>query len=829
MLRRIVGPIPSLLLVCTSVLLLASATRAQITHYVDVGQCPGPGTGTEADPYCSIQFAVDQASAGDTILVSGGVYRENLIVSKALTVEGEGTATTTLDGQGVGDVVQITADGVTIRGFTIQRSGPDCVDRCAGVRGMPGVLSVTIDDCVLIDNALGISLAATEDSTISACRIENSQLGVTCIDGVRVAITGNTIQGNDSQAILLTRTSESDIHLNDISDTGILATESCNANRITENVFTDCSAGIAFHGSMNTIDANQLQSCGQGILVLLSSAMNDITNNTILRSTAFGINLSSASQQNTIEGNTVTQGGEGIFIAGTLNDAILNTVDANRGDGIFLGTQAAQCTVRENTLNGNSRGVHLSGATNCSLLDNQFFGNGIWLEGEITAELASHVVSGNKIGTRPIAYYSGVDEITVPSDAAQVLLVECSNIVGENLDLISSEVGLLIASCDDVVIRLSRFASKGTGVRIQGSARCQLTDCTVENSRIAGITIDGSTDITLDRCVVSGSSVDGIVCESSDDVTITGGTLTDNVNYGIDLRGSCTRTTITGNDFFRNDIGVFCDGAILDLTITDNNAEANNDGFHLTRVTNGLVAGNRIEGSALYGMKLIDSTGSTVENNEIFHCSYYAVRAGDGDNTFSNNFIHDNGHGVLLGGDFNRLLGNTIANNQSYGIDIRSHSTGGLISGNTIEGNRIDGILVEGTATTIRDNIIRGNGKVGVRVLGSDNLIEANSFRRNRQFGVWMTASAVRNQVFHNNFFQKTLGGLIQGKDAREDGTNRWDAGAVEGGNYWSGRVLEDLDEDGLADVPVIVPGRSGSGMGPAADRFPLMSPHESP
>jgi hypothetical protein len=69
-------------------LYLAPADPAQADgppYYVDDDTCPDPGSGTEGDPFCRIQDAVDAASAGDEIRVASGTYTGTQMVLDSRT------------------------------------------------------------------------------------------------------------------------------------------------------------------------------------------------------------------------------------------------------------------------------------------------------------------------------------------------------------------------------------------------------------------------------------------------------------------------------------------------------------------------------------------------------------------------------------------------------------------------------------------------------------------------------------------------------------------------------------------------------------------------
>jgi len=88
------------------------------------------GTGQE---YLKIQDAIDNATEGNIIYVYNGIYNENIVIDKSISLVGEDKSSTVIDGNNIEDVilVDISSYQANITGFTIQNSGNEIY--CSGV------------------------------------------------------------------------------------------------------------------------------------------------------------------------------------------------------------------------------------------------------------------------------------------------------------------------------------------------------------------------------------------------------------------------------------------------------------------------------------------------------------------------------------------------------------------------------------------------------------------------------------------------------------------------------------------------------------------------
>jgi parallel beta-helix repeat protein len=144
--------------------------------------------------FTSIQAAVDNANSSDTIVISPGTYRENLIINKSLTLIGEDRDTTIVDGLGVGDAISIRSDSVTITGLTVMSNGTDIRGKAIAVNHHGGII---VDATKLAGSDYALSLAVCSNSIFSNNVIIDNTYGIELINTNNNVFSNNTISGND--------------------------------------------------------------------------------------------------------------------------------------------------------------------------------------------------------------------------------------------------------------------------------------------------------------------------------------------------------------------------------------------------------------------------------------------------------------------------------------------------------------------------------------------------------------------------------------------------------------------------------------------------------
>lgn len=149
----------------------------------------------------TIRKALESAVAGDTVIVTSGLYREGeLVVTVPLCLIADGEVV--LDGEKKYNVLLVKSGGVTIRGFHIRNSGYNDLRELAGIR-LENARFCLIEKNILYDNYFGIYLANSNNCVIKGNRVEgfaktesSSGNGIHLWKSSHVMIDSNFISGH---------------------------------------------------------------------------------------------------------------------------------------------------------------------------------------------------------------------------------------------------------------------------------------------------------------------------------------------------------------------------------------------------------------------------------------------------------------------------------------------------------------------------------------------------------------------------------------------------------------------------------------------------------
>jgi parallel beta-helix repeat protein len=436
------------------------------------------GTRTPStDSAYTIQDAINNASPGDRILVPEGVYYENIVVNKSVSIVGESEATTVIDGGGLGTAVKITADNVSLSGFTITNSSEKASES-------------------------GISIESSYDSVHENLIVNNGLRGVSLNNSFGSLVFNNIVATNGASGIYIYNSINNVFFNNTVSgNSGGIQSYASNNNNFTANAIShDLLGGFyLFYSSHNSLYDNFISdNKNYGLNLDFSSDMNNVSDNVIVNNLGFGVSLSGVTgnflRRNNMTGNQFnfyvvparpdledylndidpsnTVNGEKIYVVTNEEDltvdpvsypnlgylALINSTKVTvRGLNISDNGQAvllafvSNATVEDLYVSDNDQGIQLCSAShvtirNCTITNN--CADGITLDYSPSNNIIGNIITTNALGLRGV---HGSDNNTI-----------YGNDVSEN------DVGIRIYSyCEDNLIMRNVISNNGIAVMLQ--------------------------------------------------------------------------------------------------------------------------------------------------------------------------------------------------------------------------------------------------------------------------------------------------------------------------------------------------------------------------
>ncbi len=345
--------------------------------------------------------------------------------------------------------------------------------------------------------------------------------------------------------------------------------------------------------------------------ILSISNFNTISGNNISNNDYYGIRLYYSSG-NTITDNTISNNKYGIDLYESSGNTITGNNISNNKYGIYL-DESSSNTITDNTISNKREGILLFSSNNNNILGNSFFNDGLFVYDSYDNNVENNTVNG-----KPLVYLEDESDKVIDYEVGQVILVNCDNIIAENLNLSNTDHGIELWKTDNSMIRNNDFSNNERGIYIRLSNSNNITGNNISNNKrgISFGSYSNSNNITGNNISSNGHAI--IFWYRNSNNTITDNTLSNN-DYSC-IRLDCSSgNTITGNNISNNEYGIYLDESSNNNNISGNNISNNGHGIRLSYSTcNNTITGNNISNNGYYGICLYYSS----DNNIIYHNNF---------------------------------------------------------------------------------------------------------------------------------------------------------------------------------------------------------------
>ena len=744
--------------------------------------------------YSTIQAAVDNASAGDTIRVLPGTYNESVTINKTLDLVGSGTYVTIIEGGGIGDVIHVNCDNVNISGFFINGSGWE--------NGDAGIEVSESENCYIGENAAmncpkGIYLNDSNYNLVVNNSCWDNEYGIYLRISMYNEIYENQCSSNTDAAISLLYSDSNELYNNSFSYTnqgdGIYVYNSDN-NEIMNNTcsYNFNSNGIyLYSANSNSIvnnDCSENSECG---IYLELADSNIIENNSCMSNHwDYGIMIHN-SHYNKVLNNLCNFNYYGIYIHFSDYNEVANSTCNSNDYGIYL-VYSDHSEVINNTCKDNYDGIHLLYSHHNEVKDNTCDSNhnGINLDSSTDNELVNNTCNEN---------YNGIEIDESNFNDISSNLCNYNDYDGIYL-YYSHSNSILNNTCED---------NRDDGIYLYWSHSTSISNNTCHENWYHGINVQSSypSSIFKNICTLNGAS--GIRLSSLDFNSVLNNTCVSNDDHGIEISHSDSNIVANNTCMLnsRSGIRLYC----VDFnSVKKNTCKSNgDDGIVLFSSFFNNVTANTCEynenGIYLYNWDFLESSNENNITNNTCNSNQQGIRLEDSDyNQLLNNTCNSNTiNGTYLFRSYNNNIDNNTFVNNTNGISLEesgvcnvtnstvlSNTDGGIILTSCVGGNLSENICGDNENgisislsryINITNNSIVKNGYFGLSLSNSrnctirHNLLDGNS-RRNIKL-----ADSSANRIDHNDFVHNNLSVTL----AVDDGSdNHWDDG--QEGNYWS-------------------------------------------
>ncbi|PVX24685.1 MAG: hypothetical protein CW691_06830 [Candidatus Bathyarchaeum sp.] len=401
-----------------------------------------------------------------------------------------------------------------------------------------------------------------------------------------------------------------------------------------------------------------------------------------------GVHLLGASNCN-ISGNMIKNSGCGIWLYESDGNQVVRNQLIDNSNSMRL-ESSCDNIIEDNQLKNCFDGIILKSSGNSKLKNNTIVNanNQFGVSGHTLSDYMNMIDSSNTIDNKPIYYWTNTANKVVPSDAAYIGLVNCTNITVQNVNITKNNQAILLVHTEQSTITDNQLVNNKIGISLYSAAN--------------NIIINNN---------ITASSSNGITVSESNNNNITQNRITNNKNAGISLDDSAAQNSISNNYLSKNYIG-------LTLNLASQNSIVGNqisETFMSILIYSGcdynsIIANNMSNSDTAIWFENASphSKGNNIiGNNMVSNAKFGILARYTSENKIQNNTIENSEKGIWISGETsinNIITGNNIKSHSKIGIDLTR--TTAIIYHNNFVNNTQD---IDAQSTSIWDNGSEGN------------------------------------------------------------------------------------------------------------------------
>ncbi len=317
--------------------------------------------------------------------------------------------------------------------------------------------------------------------------------------------------------------------------------------------------GILVNGSAGAIIADNLIIYNGRFGVFLdTSRSNVIRNNTLYLNPWAGIFLYKSANNSVVNNNVTSNIWNGIFIQGSNMTMVSGNLVEHSYNGIMLDSASRNNIIINNLIRNNNVGL-LIGTKEPSynkIVDNTFINDGIYVWYHSYLRF-SNIVRDNTVNGKPLVLLNKARGVRIDY-AGQVVLINCRDIVVENLNLSYTTVGVQLLNTFNARIGNNVLSNDYEGIELEWSSNNVIVNNVVSNSIMWGISLvwDSNHNVVTDNRITGTKSYGALYLHRSSNNELRSNIIVDNYKAGIYLHTCSNNNMIYKNHIASNRMGL---------------------------------------------------------------------------------------------------------------------------------------------------------------------------------------------------------------------------------------------------------------------------------